>query len=138
MSLWDKSAGAVPIVPSQLVVGLFVWLDLKWSEHPFLSNRMLIKTADDVAIMQSLQLAGRLYCFPDKSEVPLPSQLSESAQGKPLVRAAAPPVVSKQLQEQKKPPSVPRVAFFRGSSNDYLHHLTGRSVFATKSGGGRR
>ena len=102
MSLWDKSAGAVPIVPSQLVVGLFVWLDLKWSEHPFLSNRMLIKTADDIAIMQSLQLAGRLYCFPDKSEVPLPSPPSESAQGKPLVRATAPPVVPKQLQEQKK------------------------------------
>ena len=104
MSLWDKSAGAVPIVPSQLVVGLFVWLDLKWSEHPFLSNRMLIKTADDIAIMQSLQLAGRLYCFPVKSEVPLPSppSESESAQGKPLVRAAAPPVVPKQLQEQKK------------------------------------
>ena len=103
MSLWDKSARAVPIVPSQLVVGLFVWLDLKWSEHPFLSNRMLIKTADDIAIMQSLQLDGRLYCFPDKSEVPLPSPPSESAQGKPLVRAAAPPVVPKQLQEQKKP-----------------------------------
>ena len=104
MSLWDKSAGAVPIVPSQLVVGLFVWLDLKWSEHPFLSNRMLIKTADDIAIMQSLQLAGRLYCFPDKSEVPLPSppSESESAQGKPLVRATVPPVVPKQLQEQKK------------------------------------
>jgi HD-GYP domain-containing protein (c-di-GMP phosphodiesterase class II) len=104
MSLWDKSAGAVPIVPSQLVVGLFVWLDLKWSEHPFMSNRMLIKTADDIAIMQSLQLAGRLYCFPDKSEVPLPSppSESESAQGKPLVRATVPPVVPKQLQEQKK------------------------------------
>ena len=120
MSLWDKSAGAVPIVPSQIVVGLFVWLDLKWSEHPFLSNRMLIKTADDIAIMQSLQLAGRLYCFPDKSEVPLPSppSESESAQGKPLVRATVPPVVPKQLQEQKKSPH--------------------RFVFATKSGGGRR
>ena len=72
MSLWDKSAGAVPIDASQLVVGLFVWLDLKWSEHPFISNRMLIKSADDVATMQSLKLVGRLYYLPDKSEVPLP------------------------------------------------------------------
>jgi len=72
MSLWDKSAGAVPIDASQLVVGLFVWLDLKWSEHPFISNRMLINSADDIATMQSLNVTGRLYYFPAKSEVPLP------------------------------------------------------------------
>lgn len=77
MSLWDKSAGAVPIDASQLVVGLFVWLDLKWSEHPFISNRMLIKSADDIATMQSLNLGGRLYYLPEKSEVPLPPRAPE-------------------------------------------------------------
>jgi HD-GYP domain-containing protein (c-di-GMP phosphodiesterase class II) len=74
MSLWDKSAGAVPIDASQLVVGLFIWLDLKWSEHPFISNRMLIKTVDDIDTMQSLNITGRLYYLPDKSEVPLPAR----------------------------------------------------------------
>jgi len=103
MSLWDKSAGAVPIDASQLVVGLFIWLDLKWSEHPFISNRMLIKTVDDIATMQSLNITGRLYYLPDKSEVPLP----------PLVPAAESAVtvqrpvvtrfeVSQELKEIKK------------------------------------
>ena len=106
MSLWDKSAGAIPIAPSQLVVGLFVWLDLKWSEHPFLSNRMLIKTEEDIVMMQSLQLFGRLYYFPDKSEVPLPPPPSEEASNTTLAkqraRLATPAVVPKALQEQKK------------------------------------
>lgn len=104
MSLWDKSVGAIPIVPSQLVVGLFVWFDLKWSEHPFLSNRMLIKTAEDIAIIRTLPLVGRLYYFRDKSEVPLPSPVSEAepTQVRRTLRRAAPLVVPQQLQDQKK------------------------------------
>ena len=54
MSLWDKSAGSVPIAPSQVVVGLYVWLDLSWTEHPFVTNRFLVKTQKDVEIIRSL------------------------------------------------------------------------------------
>lgn len=62
--------------PSQLAVGIYVWLDLSWTEHPFVTNRFLVKTDKDVAIIQSLDCKGRLYYFPDKgkSALPVPSQ----------------------------------------------------------------
>lgn len=58
---------AIAIDPSQLTVGLCVWLDLKWMEHPFLTNRVVVKTAQDLAILQSLPLAGKLHYIPSKS-----------------------------------------------------------------------
>jgi hypothetical protein len=64
---------AVPIDPSQLQPGLFVWLDMKWMDHPFLSNRFMVRKDADVAVLQSLGAEGHLYYLPSKSEVePLP------------------------------------------------------------------
>jgi len=68
MSFWNRAAGAEPIEPSQVVVGLYVWLDLGWTEHPFVTNRFLVKTQKDVDIIQSLALDGRLYVYPAQSE----------------------------------------------------------------------
>jgi len=65
--MWNKPGQPVPIDPSQLVPGLYVWLDLRWDEHPFLTNRVLIKSAQDVALIQSLDTAGHLFYYPDKS-----------------------------------------------------------------------
>jgi HD-GYP domain-containing protein (c-di-GMP phosphodiesterase class II) len=72
VTMWKKPGSHVAIDPSQLVVGLFVWLDVRWDKHPFLANRMLLKTATDVALMQSLDIIGRLYYYPDKSAVSPP------------------------------------------------------------------
>ncbi len=58
---------AIAIDPSQLTLGLYVWLDLKWMDHPFLTNRVMIKTPQDLAILQSLPLAGKLHYIPSKS-----------------------------------------------------------------------
>ena len=71
--MWNKPGQPVPIDPSQVVTGLYVWLDVRWDEHPFLSNRLMVKTAKDVAVIQSLDVSGRLYCYPDKSTVPVPA-----------------------------------------------------------------
>ena len=71
--MWSKPGQPVPIDPSQVVVGLYIWLDVRWDEHPFLSNRLMVKTAKDVAVIQSLDVKGRLYCHPDKSSVPVPA-----------------------------------------------------------------
>ena len=65
--MWKKPGTAVPIDASQLVPGLYVWLDLKWEEHAFLTNRLLLKTQKEVAIIQSYNTAGRLYYYPEKS-----------------------------------------------------------------------
>jgi hypothetical protein len=64
---------AVPIDPSQLQPGLFIWLDIKWMDHPFLTNRFMVRKDADVAVLQSLGAVGHLYYLPSKSEVePLP------------------------------------------------------------------
>lgn len=64
---------ARPLDPSQLVIGLYVWLDMKWMEHPFLTNRFMVKSAEDIAILQSLPVQGRLHWLPAKSTAePLP------------------------------------------------------------------
>jgi len=74
--MWNRPGPSVPIDPSQVVVGLFVWLDLRWDEHPFLTNRFLIKTEQDVAVIQSLNVLGRLHYHPDKSTVKAPPPAS--------------------------------------------------------------
>ncbi len=69
----SPATDSIAIDPSQLTVGLCVWLDLKWMDHPFLTNRVLIKTPQDLAILQSLPLAGKLHYIPSKSTAePLP------------------------------------------------------------------
>ena len=70
--MWKKPGVAVAIDPTQLVIGLYVWLDVRWDEHPFVSNRFMVKTAKDVAVVQSLEVEGRLYYCAEKSTaVPL-------------------------------------------------------------------
>jgi HD-GYP domain-containing protein (c-di-GMP phosphodiesterase class II) len=71
--MWNKPGQAVPIDPSQVVVGLYLWLDVRWDEHPFLSNRLMVKTPKDVAVINSLDVTGRLYCYPDKSATTIPA-----------------------------------------------------------------
>lgn len=65
----EKSRNPVAIHPSQLVPGLYVWLKVRWDEHPFISNRFLIKNTKDVEVIQSLGIDDRVLYFPDKSSV---------------------------------------------------------------------
>ena len=77
---------ALPLELSQLVPGLCVWLDMKWMDHPFLTNRVLIKNAHDVSLLRSLPLQGHLYNLPSRSTVqPLPLvPVDGKAAGEPL------------------------------------------------------
>lgn len=70
--MWTKPGPGIPIDASQVVVGLYVFLDVRWDEHPFISNRLLVKTPKDVAIIQSLDTKGRIFYYPEKSATPLP------------------------------------------------------------------
>ena len=76
------------VLPSQLCVGLYVHLDLKWSQHPFPFSSFKIKTPDQIAIIQSLGLE-RVRIAPEKSDVqPLAVPTGPSA-----TSAAAPAMV---------------------------------------------
>ncbi len=79
--MWKNPGIAIAIDPSQVTVGLYVWLDMRWDEHPFIANRFMVRTGNDVAVIQSLGIEGRLYYYPDRSTVP----------PLPLASVAAPP-----------------------------------------------
>jgi len=64
----------------QLEIGLYVYLDLKWFEHPFAFNNFKIKDADQIAIIKSLGLEGVRY-DPARSDLkPLPRQSKKPAE----------------------------------------------------------
>jgi len=105
--MWNKPGQPVPIDPSQVVIGLYVWLDVRWDEHPFLSNRLMVKTAKDVAVIQSLDVSGRLYCYPDKSTVAVPafvppSPVTDGQAEAAAAQAAAMAAELKQIEAVKK------------------------------------
>ncbi len=64
-----------PIHPSQLVVGLYVWVDLPWMDHPFLRSKMLLTSESDVLAVQASGAEGCLYWNPARSKSsPLPRE----------------------------------------------------------------
>ena len=77
--MWKKPGVPVPLDPSQVVVGLYVWLDIPWAEHPFLTSRIMVKTSRDVSIIRSSNPRGRLYYYPDQSSVVPPAPKLEPA-----------------------------------------------------------
>lgn len=64
--MWKRPEKPIPILPSQLTVGLFVDIDLPWNEHPFLYSKFRITSDAQVAEIQALGLVQVKY-FPDKS-----------------------------------------------------------------------
>ncbi len=57
------------VTPSQLCIGLFVHLDLPWTDHPFTFSSFKIKSLDQIATLQSLGLEQIRYT-PTKSDTP--------------------------------------------------------------------
>lgn len=86
--MWKKPGTPIPIDPSQVVVGLYIWLDISWVDHPFLTSRIMVNTEKEIAMIRSNHVEGKLYYYPDmskaepapRSEPPLqtPAQLSAS------------------------------------------------------------
>lgn len=67
--MWSKPGNPVPIDPSQVVVGLYIWLDIPWADHPFLTSRVMVRTHKDVEVIQASDPKGRLYYYPERSTV---------------------------------------------------------------------
>ncbi|MEI7614371.1 MAG: HD domain-containing phosphohydrolase [Betaproteobacteria bacterium] len=72
----------------QLEIGLYVYLDLKWFEHPFAFNNFKIKDAEQIAIIKSLGLEGVRYDPARSDNRPPPRQ-----QNKVSTEPAAKPVL---------------------------------------------
>jgi HD-GYP domain-containing protein (c-di-GMP phosphodiesterase class II) len=75
--MWARPSKPVTIHPSQLKIGLFVWLNIPWDDHPFLYNKFRISSEEQIAQIQGLGLE-EIHFFPNKSTVE-PGPLDKSA-----------------------------------------------------------
>lgn len=77
--MWNKPENPVAIAPSQIVIGLYVWLDLSWDDHPFLTNRFKLRSSKQLETIRLLPLEGKLYYYPSQSSAnPLPSSTTDT------------------------------------------------------------
>lgn len=97
-----RDPAAIAIAPEQVVPGLYVWLDMKWIDHPFLTNRFLVKTDEDVATIRALGLAGHLFYYPDRSHAE-PRSLQPPAPPNPeeLARLAAEAAQAQRIRDKQ-------------------------------------
>ena len=65
--MWKRPEKPIAIHPSQAALGLYVWLDMPWDDHPFLYNRFKINDATQIASLRAIKSQGKLYYYPDKS-----------------------------------------------------------------------
>lgn len=79
--MWKRPEKPIAIHPSQVDLGLYVWLDMPWDDHPFLYNRFKINDVKQIASLRAIKSQGKLYYYPDKStSTPIPlseDQISE-------------------------------------------------------------
>lgn len=75
----DLADATAFIAPSQLRIGLYVHLDLNWTEHPFAFSNFKLRTLDQIATIQGLGL-DRLRYSPARSDAePLPVSAGSAA-----------------------------------------------------------
>jgi HD-GYP domain-containing protein (c-di-GMP phosphodiesterase class II) len=86
--MWKKLDTPVLIHPSQVVVGLYVWLDVTWDKHPFFSSRVMVKSEKEVSIIKSLDVVGKLYYHPGQSNAQPNALVAQSAPHTPAEDAA--------------------------------------------------
>ena len=71
------------VTVDQLREGVFIRLNLKWYEHPFLFNSFKITSTEQIGTLRELGIS-KVICIPEKSDVlPLPHQETPSPAEKP-------------------------------------------------------
>jgi HD-GYP domain-containing protein (c-di-GMP phosphodiesterase class II) len=74
----SRADHAYPIHPSQLVVGLSIWVDMPWLDHPFMRSRLMLTTQAEVDEVQAVVPEGCLYWYPGRSRAtPLPRPVAK-------------------------------------------------------------
>jgi putative nucleotidyltransferase with HDIG domain len=64
----------------QLKVGLYIYLDLKWFEHPFAFNNFKIKDEEQIAIIKTLGLTKVRYDAARSDQRPAPTEAATAAE----------------------------------------------------------
>ena len=65
---WEKIQNPILIGDFELQVGVYVWIDRSWKEHPFATNKFLIRTEDDLRLLKSIG-TDNVYWIPEKSKL---------------------------------------------------------------------
>ncbi len=65
--MWKKPEKPIAIDPAQVALGLYVWLDMPWDDHPFIYNRFKISDAKQITSLRAIKSNGKLYYYPEKS-----------------------------------------------------------------------
>ena len=58
----------VKIAPKDIKVGYAIKLPVGWMKHPFLTNKLIVESAQQLRIIQSLELEY-VYFYPERSAV---------------------------------------------------------------------
>lgn len=74
------------VSPDQLCVGLYVYVDLPWTDHPFTFSSFKIKSSDQIATLRKLGLERIRYSAERSDKKPLEAQSNRG----PSVAVAAP------------------------------------------------
>jgi putative nucleotidyltransferase with HDIG domain len=77
------------VTPDQLCVGLYIHLDLRWTEHPFTFSSFKIKSAEQIAALRALSLA-RIRYSADKSDCLPAASTDTDADTRPRATTTSP------------------------------------------------
>ncbi|TAK99372.1 MAG: HD-GYP domain-containing protein [Aquabacterium sp.] len=101
----DTATNDPYVLPEQLCIGLYVHLDLSWTEHPFTFSSFKIKSLDQIATIQGLGLKRVRYA-PGKSDskplaAPKPGDAPAAPPPPPLPRDEDPAFHAKRARMQR-------------------------------------
>ena len=102
--MWKKPENPIPIGDVQLRIGVFVWVDRSWKEHPFVYNKFRI-TSDEQ--LQQLRALGpeNIYWVPSKSTAqpgpPSPEEAPPRIIASEITQTAAVSEKSAKQQQQR-------------------------------------
>ena len=97
--MWKKPEKPIAIDPAQVTLGLYVWLDMPWDDHPFIYNRFKISDAKQIASLRAIKSKGKLYYYPDKSSAePEPLVVALSTEAPPSVDPVQEATINKEIE----------------------------------------
>ncbi len=89
------------ILPQQLTIGLYIYLDLDWMSHPFSFSHFRIKNEEQIAIIRRLGLKKIRYDASKSQAQPLPVNNDAPPPPPPAATEVSPESVAKQARIAK-------------------------------------